>query len=201
MNTCRSWHCLHSNVRRSTRFALIGWISLIEVSPPHAWHNATAPRGADRGACTLYPFRFGGLCVSLESTSAARTSYDGVSIVLQPGRIDRSSLCSMEHFSNNKTRLSNNKTRPSTGFLMPLEPEFFRKTARPAREREVLERPSEQNWRDASNNHFCSALGTCRRGFFGWLFFASHVTSFHARLLGASPIGEGSPIRRWLRPE
>jgi hypothetical protein len=138
--------------------------------------------------------RFGGLCVSLEKYKCASDVLYGVSIVLQPGRIGRSSLCNMEHFSNNKTR-------PSTGFLMPLEPEFFRKTARPAREREVLERPSEQNWRDASNNHFCSALGTCRRGFFGWLFFASHVTSFHARLLGASPIGEGSPIRRWLRPE
>jgi hypothetical protein len=193
MNTCRSWHCLHSNVRRSTRCALIGWISLIEVSPPHAGHSATAPRGGRSRGMHVVSSRFGGLCVSLESTSAARTPY-GVSIVLQPGRIGRSSLCNMEHFSNNKTR-------PSTGFLMPLDPEFFRNTTRLAREREVLECPSEQNWRDAGNDHFCSALGTCRRGFFGWHFFASHVISFHARLLGASLIGEGSPIRRGLRTE
>ena len=59
----------------------------------------------------------------------------------------------MEHFSNNKTR-------PSTGFLMPLDPKFFRKTARLAREREILVRPAEQNWRDAGNDHFRSALGT-----------------------------------------
>jgi hypothetical protein len=149
--------------------------------------------GRSRGMHVV-SFRFGGLCVSLESTSAARTSYDGVSIVLQPGRIDRSSLSNMEHFSNNKTR-------PSTGFLMPLDLEFFRNTTRLAREREVLECSSEQNWRTADNDHFCSALGTCRRGFFGWHFFASHVISFHARLLGASLIGEGSPIRRGLRPE
>src|ERR1700694_5379792 len=56
MNACRSWHCLHSNVRRSTPRAFIGSISLIEVSPPHAGHSPSTPTGADRGACTLYPF-------------------------------------------------------------------------------------------------------------------------------------------------
>jgi hypothetical protein len=75
---------------------------------------------------------------------------------------------------------------------MPLDPEFFRKTARLARERQVFECPSEQNWRDAGNDHFCSALGTCRRSVVGRHFFAGHVISFHARLLGARPIGEGA---------
>jgi hypothetical protein len=28
--------------------------------PPHAGHSATAPMGADRGACTLYPFALEG---------------------------------------------------------------------------------------------------------------------------------------------
>ena len=193
MNTCRSWHCLHSNVRRSTRCALIGWISLIEVSPPHAGHSATAPRGADRGACTLYP-------LALEGSASPWK------VQVRLGRLMASRWCSsLDALADQVCAIWNTsptiRTRPSTGFLLPLEPEFFRKTARLAREREVLERPSEQNWHDAGNNHFCSALGTCRRGFFGWLFFASHVTSFHARLLGASPIGEGSPIRRGLRPE
>src|SRR4029450_10261714 len=79
---------------------------------------------------------------------------------------------------------------------MPLDPEFFRKTARLARERQVFECPSEQNWRDAGNDHFCSALGTGRRSFFRGQFFASHVVSFHARLPGAGLIGAGSPVRK-----
>lgn len=48
------------------------------------------------------------------------------------------------------------------GLLVPLDPDFFRKSARLAREREILERASEQNWRDAGNDHFSSALRTCR---------------------------------------
>jgi hypothetical protein len=43
-------------------------------------------------------FRFETLCVSLESTSAARTSCDGVSIVLEPGPVDQSSLYNIDHF-------------------------------------------------------------------------------------------------------
>src|SRR5437660_8905583 len=43
MNTWRSRHALHSNVRRSTSRASIGSISLIEVSPPHAGHSPRAP--------------------------------------------------------------------------------------------------------------------------------------------------------------
>jgi len=56
MNTCRSRHALHSNVRRSTSCASVGSISLIEVSPPHAGHSPRAPMGADWGACMLCPF-------------------------------------------------------------------------------------------------------------------------------------------------
>jgi hypothetical protein len=56
MNTCRSRHVLHSNVRRSTSRASIGSISLIEVSPPHAGHSPRTPMGADWGACMLCPF-------------------------------------------------------------------------------------------------------------------------------------------------
>ena len=56
MNACRSWHCLHSNVRRSTPCTSVGATSLIEVSPPHAGHRPSTPMGADWGACTLYPF-------------------------------------------------------------------------------------------------------------------------------------------------
>jgi hypothetical protein len=44
-----------------------------------------------------------------------------------------------------------------------------------------LECPSEQNWRDTRNDHFRSALRTCRRSFFGQQL-ASHVTSFPPRL-------------------
>ena len=63
------------------------------------------------------------------------------------------------------------------GLSTSLEPEVFRKTARLAREREILECPSEQNCRDTRNDHFRSALRTCRRSFFGQQL-ASHVTSF-----------------------
>src|ERR1700730_14896993 len=102
MNACRSWHALHSNVRSSTPCAFIGSISLIEVSPPHAGHNPTSPKEADWGACTLYPFALERLCVSLENTSAARTSCDGVSIVLEPEPVYQSSLCNIDHFPNLK---------------------------------------------------------------------------------------------------
>jgi hypothetical protein len=50
--------------------------------------------GTDWGACTLYPFALERLCVSLESTTAARTSCDGVSIVLEPGTVDSRALFS-----------------------------------------------------------------------------------------------------------
>jgi hypothetical protein len=57
MNARRWRHRLQSNVRRSTPFAYIGSISLIEVSPPHAKHSPSTPVGAELGACTSwYPF-------------------------------------------------------------------------------------------------------------------------------------------------
>jgi hypothetical protein len=56
MNACRSWHRVHSNVRRSMPRVSIGSISLIEGSPPHAGHSPSTPMGADWGACALYPF-------------------------------------------------------------------------------------------------------------------------------------------------
>ena len=83
-----------------------------------------------------------------------------------------------------------NRLRPSSSF----DPEFLRKAARLAREREILECPSEQNWRDTRNDHFRSALRTGRRSFFGWQFLASHVISFRPRLFGARPIDEGGPV-------
>lgn len=49
-------------------------------------------------------FRFGTLRVSLESTSAARTSYDGVSIVPELAPVEQSSLCNIDHFPRQKTR-------------------------------------------------------------------------------------------------
>src|SRR6266540_4384225 len=76
------------------------------------------------------------------------------------------------------------------GSSASLDPKFFCMTAFCTCEREVLECSSEQNWCDTSNDHFCSALGTRRRSFFRWQFFASHVISFHARLPGAGLIGE-----------
>jgi hypothetical protein len=45
-------------------------------------------------------FLFGTLRVSLESTTAARTSYAGVSIMLESGPVDQSSLCNIDHFPN-----------------------------------------------------------------------------------------------------
>ena len=104
MKACRPWHALHSNVRRSMPCPFIGSTSLIEVSPPHAGHSPRTPMGADWGACTLYPFVFGTLCASLESTSAARTSYDGASSVLERGRVDKSSLCNIDQFPTQKLR-------------------------------------------------------------------------------------------------
>jgi hypothetical protein len=57
------------------------------------------------GGMHVVSFRFGTLRVSLESTSAARTSYDGVSIVLEPGPVDQSSLCNIDHLPNlNRSR-------------------------------------------------------------------------------------------------
>lgn len=104
MNACRSWHCLHSNVRRSTPRAFIGSTSLIEVSPPHAGHSPSTPMGADWGACTLYPFALERSASPWESTSAARTSYDGVSIVPELAPVEQSSLCNIDHFPRQKTR-------------------------------------------------------------------------------------------------
>src|SRR5271166_2544908 len=99
MNACRSRHCLHSKMRRSAPCKSRGSDSLVEVPPPHAGHSPSTPIGADWGACTLYPFAFGVLRVSL-GISAARTSYDRVSIVLEPGPVDPSSLCNIDHFPN-----------------------------------------------------------------------------------------------------
>src|SRR5205085_5518730 len=51
------------------------------------------------------------------------------------------------------------------------EPELFSRTAFLACESEILEFPTEQNWFDTDNDHFRSAVGTCRRSFcFGWRF-------------------------------
>jgi hypothetical protein len=47
-------------------------------------------------------FRFGTLRVSLESTSAARTSCDGVSIVLETALVEQSSLSNIDRFPNLK---------------------------------------------------------------------------------------------------
>ena len=82
------------------------------------------------------------------------------------------------------------------------DPEFFRKIARLTREQEVLECPAEQNWRDADNDHFRSALRTRRRiSFFGWQFLANHAISSHPTLFEARSTDERSPVRRGLRPE
>lgn len=194
MNACRSWHCLHSNVRRSMPRVFVGSISLIDVSPPHAGHSASTPMGADWGACTLCPFALEGSAspwkvqVRLGRLMLASRS------CLSLGPIDQPSLCKME-------QVPNFKTQPlCRSLLMPLHSEFFRKTARLAREREVLECASEQNWRNAGNDHFRSALRTCRRSVFGWQFLPGHVMSFHARLLGTGPIGEERPVRRGASP-
>ena len=58
--------------------------------------------GGRLGGVHVVSFRVGTLCVSLESTSAARTSCDGVSIVLEPRPGDHSNLCNIEHFPNLK---------------------------------------------------------------------------------------------------
>ena len=91
MNACRSWHCLHSNVRRSTPGAFIGATSLIEVSPPHVGHSPSTPMGADWGACTLYPFALERAASPWKVQVPARTSCDGISIVLEPGPVDQPS--------------------------------------------------------------------------------------------------------------
>ena len=57
---------------------------------------------ADIDAVHVVSFRFGTLCVSLESSSAARTSYDSISIVLEPGPVDQPSLSNIDHFPNVK---------------------------------------------------------------------------------------------------
>jgi hypothetical protein len=58
--------------------------------------------GGRLGSVHVVSFHFGTLCVSLENTSAARTSCDGVSIVLEPAPVDQSSLCNIDHFPNLK---------------------------------------------------------------------------------------------------
>jgi hypothetical protein len=97
MNACRSWHCMHSNVRRSTPGAFIGATSLIEVSPPHVGHRPSTPMGADWGACTLYPFALERAASPWKVQVLARTSCDRVSIMLEPGPIHQSSLCNIDH--------------------------------------------------------------------------------------------------------
>ena len=60
-----------------------------------------------------------------------------------------------------------------------LEPELFRRTALLACQSEILEFPTKQNWFDTDNDHFRSAVGTCRRRFcFGWRVWNCHVISF-----------------------
>jgi hypothetical protein len=76
-----------------------------------------------------------------------------------------------------KTRRSD----PQAGFRSStaLDPELFRGTALLACEREILEFPAEQNWFDTDNDHFRSAVRTCRRSsYFEWRFWNSHVISF-----------------------
>jgi hypothetical protein len=161
MNACRSWHCLHSNVRRSMPCAFVGSISLIDVSPPHAGHSARTPMGADWGACTLCPFALEGSAspwkVQVRLGRLMMASRSCLSLGPSTNRVcakwNRSPILRLSHCA---------------GLLMALHSEFFRKTARLAREREVLECASEQNWRNAGNDHFRSALRTCRRSVFGW---------------------------------
>ena len=65
------------------------------------------------------------------------------------------------------------------GSSTALDPEFFRRTALLTCEREILKFPAEQNWFDTDNDHFHSAIRTCRRiSYFGWRFWNSHVISF-----------------------
>jgi hypothetical protein len=85
-----------------------------------------------------------------------------------------------------------------------LDPELLRKTACLACEREILEFSAEQNWRDARNDHFRSAFGTCRRRSFRWQFLACHVISFHPRdwrkrdqSVEGRPVGEGF-VPNWV---
>ena len=60
--------------------------------------------GGRLGGMHVVSFRFGGLRVSLESTSAARTSYVASRSCLSLGPIDQPSLCKMEQVPNFKTQ-------------------------------------------------------------------------------------------------
>jgi hypothetical protein len=59
------------------------------------------------------------------------------------------------------------------------DPEHFRRTALLTCEPEILEFTEEQNWCDADDDHFRSAIGTSRRSsYFGWRCLIGHVISF-----------------------
>jgi hypothetical protein len=89
-----------------------------------------------------------------------------------------------------KTRRSD----PQAGFRSStaLDPELFRGTALLACEREILEFPAEQNWFDTDNDHFRSAVRTCRPSYFGWRFWSSHVLSFRRSERNGDPEGPNS---------
>ena len=75
----------------------IGSISLIK-SPRRMRGIAPARPWEPIGSMHVVSFRFGVTCVSLESTSAARTLYHGVSIVTELAPVEQSSLCNIDHF-------------------------------------------------------------------------------------------------------
>jgi hypothetical protein len=56
-----------------------------------------------------------------ESTSAARTSCDGASIVLEPGPVDRSSLYNIEHVPNFMVSLAAQASAIAGGLASPLK--------------------------------------------------------------------------------
>ena len=83
--------------------------------------------------------------------------------------------------SRNQESFKTRRSDPQAGFRSStaLDPELFRGTALLACERESLEFPAEQNWFDTDNDHFYSAVRTCRRSsYFEWRFWNSHVISF-----------------------
>jgi hypothetical protein len=92
-----------------------------------------------------------------------------------------------------KTRRSD----PQAGFgsSTALDPEFFRRTALLACEREILEFPAEQNRFDTDNDHFHSAVRTCRRSsYFRWRFWNSHVISFRRSERNGDPEAPNSGV-------
>jgi hypothetical protein len=67
----------------------------------------------------------------------------------------------------------------SGGLSIALNPEFLRRTAHLTNEREILEVPTEQYWRDTDDDHLRSADRTCRgTPRFRCHFLTGHVISF-----------------------